>query len=61
MGLNAEIPSYFTTRLGDSHPFEPSVPYVPLEAKPHKKDGSIISPKFVQLEGTIHLLTKGCS
>jgi hypothetical protein len=50
MGLNAEILGHFTTRLGDSCPFEPSVP---LGAKPHKKNGSIISPKFVQFEGRI--------
>jgi hypothetical protein len=53
MGLNAEILGHFTTRLGNSCPFESLVPYVPLRIKPHKKDGSIISPKFVQLAGTI--------
>jgi hypothetical protein len=57
MGLHVEILGHFMTRLGDSHPFEPSIPYVPLRAKPHEKDGSIISPKFVQLPNRIHLLT----
>jgi hypothetical protein len=57
MGLHAEILGHFTTRVVDSHPFEPSVPYVPPGAKPHKKDGSIISPKSAQLAGRIHLLT----
>ncbi len=46
MGLNAEILGHFTTRLGNFHLFETSVPYVPVKAKPHKKDGSIISSKF---------------
>jgi len=54
MGLHAEILGHFTTRLQDFHPFEPLVPYVPSEAKPHKNDGSIILPKSIKLAHRIH-------
>jgi hypothetical protein len=37
MGLHAKKFGHFTTRLGDFHPFEPLVPYVPPGTKPHKK------------------------
>jgi hypothetical protein len=57
MDLHAKILGHFTTRLGNSCPFEHVIPYVPPGVKPHKNDGSIISPKFVQLVGKIHLLT----
>jgi hypothetical protein len=53
-GLHVEILGHFTTRLQNFHPFEPSVPYVPSKAKPHKKDGSIISPKSIKLAHKIH-------
>jgi hypothetical protein len=59
VGLNVEILGHFTTRLADFRPFEPLVPYVPLGAKPHKKDGSVISLKFAQLAGRIQLLIEG--
>ncbi len=53
MSLHVEILGHFT-RLQDLHPFEPSIPYVPLEVKPHKKDGSIISPKSIKLAHRMH-------
>jgi len=59
MGMNADMLGHLTTRLGDSCPFEPLIPYVPLGTKPHKKDGSIISLKCVQLVGRIQLLIEG--
>ncbi len=54
MGLHAKILGHFITRLQDLHPFEPLIPYVPSKAKPHKKDGSIISPKSIILAHKIH-------
>jgi hypothetical protein len=47
----------FYNKVWRLSPFEPLVPYVPPWAKPHKKDYCIISPKFDQLVGRIHVLT----